>query len=218
MPDTNRLDATPRDTTRYDSNHYFSAQPSVGSAPKTVELALPDLKLTLTTDRGVFSADRVDAGTKYLLLDGPMPAGAALVADVGCGYGPIAVTLAKRLPDATVWGVDVNERARSLCQANAAAAGCGNVEVFAPDEVPAGRLVDAVYANPPLRMGKDALHSLLLEWLERLAPGGMVVQVVHRHLGADSLQRWLEEAGWPTERLGSRAGYRLLRSVRPGTA
>ena len=218
MPDTNRLDAIPRDTTRYDSNHYFSAKPSVASAPKSVELALPDMKLTLATDRGVFSADRVDAGTKYLLLDGPMPVAPALVADVGCGYGPIAVTLAKRFPAATVWGVDVNERARNLCQANAVTAGCDNVEVYAPDEVPSGRLVDAVYANPPLRMGKDALHELLAEWLERLTPAGVLVQVVHRHLGADSLQRWLEDSGWPTERLGSRAGYRLLRSGRPQTA
>jgi 16S rRNA (guanine1207-N2)-methyltransferase len=196
-------------------SQYFASRPAVGSDPHPVDLVLPDLRLRLTTDRGVFSAGGVDPGTKFLLLDAPMPSQPQLLADVGCGYGPIAVTLARRFPDATVWAVDVNERARALCRANADAAGCANVVVLAPEEVPAGVAVDAAYSNPPLRMGKAPLHDLLEGWLARLRPGGWLVQVVHRHLGADSLQRWLVDSGWPTERLGSRAGYRVLRTVAP---
>ncbi len=173
---------------------------------------LPDGRVELTTDAGVFSADRVDAGTKLLLLDGPpLPEGATDVVDLGCGYGPIALTLARRAPEATVWAVDVNDRARALCAENAVAAGLDNVRVVPPEEVPPGLAVDALWSNPPIRVGKAALHDLLTGWLVRLRPGGEAALVVQKHLGADSLARWLTDAGWPTERTHSRQGYRLLR-------
>jgi 16S rRNA (guanine1207-N2)-methyltransferase len=106
--------------------------------------------------------------------------------------------------------VDVNERARGLCAANAAAAGAGNVTVAA--EVPDSLRLDVIWSNPPIRIGKDALHRLLLTWFARLTPNGGAVLVVHKHLGADSLQRWLVDHGHPTERLASSKGYRLLHS------
>jgi 16S rRNA (guanine1207-N2)-methyltransferase len=198
------------------AEHYFTTQPSSGSAPRSVELVLPDLRLHLATDRATFSPDQVDRGTKLLLLDGPRPPDVATaVADVGCGYGPIALTLAVRCPRATVWAVDVNQRALALCRANADRAGLGNVEVATPDAVPADLQLDAVYSNPPIRVGKAALHELLRSWLDRLRPGGRLALVVHRHLGADSLHRWLEDNGWPTRRVSSRNGYRVLESTRP---
>jgi 16S rRNA (guanine1207-N2)-methyltransferase len=192
------------------AGHYFDPDPQARSAPRTVRLDLPDRSLVLATDRGVFSADRVDAGTKYLLLEAPDPPADGTFVDLGCGYGPIACTLAARAPAATVWAVDVNERARTLCLANAGAAGLGNVVVAAPDEVPADLAVDLLWSNPPIRIGKAALHELLGSWLARLRPGGLAVLVVQKHLGADSLQRWIVELGFEAERLGSRAGYRLL--------
>ena len=79
-----------------------------------------------------------------------------------------------------------------------------------PDEVDPTATYDEIWSNPPIRIGKPALHALLLRWLPRLAPGGRAVMVVGKNLGADSLQRWLVERGWPTERRASRAGYRLL--------
>ena len=192
------------------AGHYFDADPGATSRPATVRLDLPDRSLRLTTDRGVFSADRVDAGTKYLLLDGPdLPATGTFV-DLGCGYGPIACTLAARAPGAVVWAVDVNERALDLCRSNAAALGLANVRVAQVDGVPADLTVDRLWSNPPIRIGKAALHDLLLTWLRRLAPDGRAALVVQKHLGADSLQRWLQAEGWTTERLGSRTGYRLL--------
>lgn len=191
--------------------HYFDPEPTVRSRPTSVELTLPDLTLALRTDRGVFGAGGVDPGTKLLLLESPAPPGGrGHLLDLGCGYGPIAVTLARRAPEATVWAVDVNERARALCAANAADAGVANVRVAAPEEVPADVAFAGIWSNPPIRIGKPALHELLTRWLGRLAPGGSAWLVVHRHLGSDSLARWLDAGGHPTVRLASRAGYRIL--------
>jgi 16S rRNA (guanine1207-N2)-methyltransferase len=194
-----------------DGSHYFDAEPAAASSPRTVELALPDLRLTLDSDRGVFAADHVDPGSKLLVLEGPPPVpGDRTLVDVGAGYGPIACTLAARNPDATVWAVEVNARARELCAGNARRAGLANVRVVAPEELPAGLAVDRIWSNPPIRVGKAALHELLLEHLARLRPGGTAHLVVQKHLGADSLQRWLSEQGFPTTRRVSRRGYRLL--------
>ena len=81
--------------------------------------------------------------------------------DLGCGYGPIACTLATRNPEATVWAIDVNERARDLCRTNALAAGLDGVRVTTPDEVPDGLSLAGLWSNPPIRIGKKALHDLL---------------------------------------------------------
>jgi 16S rRNA (guanine1207-N2)-methyltransferase len=192
-------------------HHYFSAQPDTPSRPRQVKLVLPDVTLDLTTDSGVFSAEGVDAGTKYLLLESARPpAEATELLDLGCGYGPIALTLASRAPKATVWAVDVNQRALDLTARNATSAGLENVRTAAPTDIPAEVRFDAVYSNPPIRIGKAALHGLLEDWLPRLRPDGRAVLVVHKNLGSDSLQRWLIEAGWSATRLSSRAGYRLL--------
>jgi 16S rRNA (guanine1207-N2)-methyltransferase len=189
--------------------HYFDQDPAVASDRRTVPLVLPDLSVTLTTDRGVFGRDAVDPGTKLLLLEGPPPPAEGDLLDLGCGYGPIAVALARRAPAARVWAVDVNRRALELCATNAEAAGV-EVRAATPDEVPTDVRFAGIWSNPPVRIGKGALHALLVTWLERLAPDGRAALVVHRHLGADSLARWLAEQGWPATRIGSRMGYRLL--------
>ncbi|HEX2382525.1 MAG TPA: methyltransferase [Acidimicrobiales bacterium] len=196
--------------------HYFEPEPAAGSRRRQVELVLPDVSLRLTTDRGVFAVAGVDPGTKRLLLDGPpLPASATDVLDLGCGYGAIALTTAKRAPHATVWAIDVNRRALALCAENAAANGIRNVRSVEPDEVPDDVRFGVILSNPPIRIGKAALHELLVRWLERLAPDGRAVLVVQQHLGSDSLARWLDDNDWPTRRLSSRAGYRLLEVTRP---
>jgi 16S rRNA (guanine1207-N2)-methyltransferase len=193
---------------------YFAARPDARSGPATVRVRLPDLDLQLTTDRGVFAGHRLDAGTDTLLRRGEqlVPDGAVL--DLGCGYGPIAVVLARRNPAAVVWAIDVNERARDLCGRNARDAGLANVRVAAPDEVPSDVRFGAIWSNPPIRIGKAALHDLLLRWLARLTPEGAAHLVVHKHLGSDSLARWLGEQGFGVVRRASHQGYRLL-DVRP---
>ena len=202
---------------------YFEADPTVESRRRVIHLTLPDVSMDLTTDSGVFSGDRVDAGTKLLLLEAPLPPATGHLLDLGCGYGPIAVTLAHRSPEATVWAVDVNERAVALCAENARTRGQTNVRAIVGDNPEAatahGLSPDvrfaAIYSNPPIRIGKPALHQLLIGWLALLAPDGVAHLVVHKHLGSDSLARWLIEAGWPTTRLTSRAGYRILTIDRP---
>ncbi|MDL4822008.1 class I SAM-dependent methyltransferase [Actinomadura opuntiae] len=191
--------------------HYFAERPGAASRRRTVDLVLPDLHLRLDTDSGVFSPDRVDAGTRVLLETVPPPPQTGDLLDLGCGYGPIALTLASRSPQASVWGVDVNHRALELAGFNAKIAGLDNVRFKLADELDPGLRFAAIWSNPPIRIGKAALHDLLLAWLPRLSPGGLAHLVVQKHLGSDSLQRWLNDQGFPTERIASRSAYRVLR-------
>jgi 16S rRNA (guanine1207-N2)-methyltransferase len=196
--------------------HYFAARPAAAHRPGLVRVVLPDLYLELATDSGMFSPGRLDPGTRLLLQEGPLPPPSGDLLDLGCGYGPIACTLAARAPGATVWAVDVNERALALAAANAASAGLSNVRCVPPDpdQIPA-RLA-GIWSNPPVRIGKGPLHAMLLLWLPRLAPGAAATLVMGRNLGADSLHAWLEkEQGWPVTRLSARSGYRLLRVTAP---
>jgi 16S rRNA (guanine1207-N2)-methyltransferase len=173
-------------------------------------VSLPDGELQLQTDRGVFAYDALDTGTRVLLLGAPPPAATGDLLDLGCGTGAIALTLARRSPEATVWAVDVNDRALELCRGNAERNGIANVRVCRPDDVPATARFATIWSNPPIRIGKPALHDLLTRWLGRLTDGGTACLVVQKHLGADSLARWLGEHGWRASRLSSRAGYRVL--------
>ncbi|WP_141575211.1 class I SAM-dependent methyltransferase [Actinomadura sp. WMMA1423] len=196
--------------------HYFAGRPDAASRRRTVDLVLPDLHLRLATDSGVFSPDRVDPGTRVLLETVPAPPATGDLLDLGCGYGPIAITMAKRSPQARVLGVDVNQRALGLAGENAKAAGLDNVRFSLADETDPGLRFAAIWSNPPIRIGKAALHDLLLTWLPRLAPGGHAHLVVQKHLGSDSLQKWLTGQGFPTERIASRSAYRVLRvATRP---
>lgn len=191
--------------------HYFDQTPTGPSRPRQVELALPDMRLQLTADRGVFAGRGMDLGTLELLRSVPAgPDPAADVLDLGCGYGPIAVALATRFPASTVWAVDVNNRAVELAGANAAALGLRNVRAAVPDDVPADLRFAQIWSNPPIRIGKAALHDLLEGWLGRLAPGGTAWLVVQKNLGSDSLADWLRSTGFEVERLASRKGYRIL--------
>jgi 16S rRNA (guanine1207-N2)-methyltransferase len=183
--------------------HYFDARPEVASHPAEVVLALDDATVRLRTDRGVFAASKVDTGSLILLRTAATPPAAGNLLDLGCGYGPIAVTLARRSPGATVWAVDVNERAVDLVRENGAALGLSNLRGLTPDAVPPDIRFAGIWSNPPIRIGKDALHGLLLDWLARLERDGHAWLVVQKHLGGDSLAAWLKAQGYPTTRLGA---------------
>lgn len=199
------------------TGHYFDDRVTVDSDPIVIDVNLPDTAFIMETDRGVFSRGQLDTGTSLLLRSHAPLAASGDVLDLGCGTGPIALTMARRSPDATVWAVDVNERARALTRSNAARNGLDNITVAAPDEVPADVRFETIWSNPPVRIGKDAMRGLLSDWLGRLSPTGMATMVVQKHLGADSLQRWLVEHGHPVDRIASKTGFRLLQ-IRPAPA
>ncbi len=190
--------------------HYFSADPSVPFRREPFDCEVWGRRLTFDTGAGVFSRGHLDHATAVLFRETePPPSGRIL--DLGCGYGVIGLAIAAASPDTVVTGVDVNERAVLLANENAASLGlAGRFTACVPGAAPDDATYDEIWSNPPIRIGKRALHDVLLSWLARLAPGGRAVMVVGKNLGADSLQRWLTDQGYPTERLASAKGFRVL--------
>jgi 16S rRNA (guanine1207-N2)-methyltransferase len=191
--------------------HYFSADPSVPFKRQPVRADVWGQTLELTSGSGVFAQGRLDVGTAVLFRETAPPGTGRSYLDLGCGYGVIAAALAVSRPEAEVWAVDVNERALLLARENAASLGVADrVRAATPEQVPPEQRFDEIWSNPPIRIGKEALHALLLTWLPRLTPAGRAVMVVGKNLGADSLQRWLADQGYPTARLASAKGFRVL--------
>lgn len=196
------------------TDHYFSADPSVPFTREEFTCEVWGHELTLTSGSGVYSKGHLDHGTAVLLRELEPPA-QGQVLDLGCGYGVIGLAVAKAVPLANVTGVEVNDRAILLANENAKRLGVdGRFVACRPEQVPTSYRFDEIWSNPPIRIGKQALHELLLTWLPRLAPGGRAVMVVGKNLGGDSLQRWLTEQGYPTLRLASAKGFRVLESRR----
>ena len=196
------------------ADHYFSADPAAQFEREQFEASVWGRELTLSSGAGVFSRGHLDHATAVLLREiDPPPPGRFL--DLGCGYGVIGLALAAAVPLSSVIGVDVNERAIALANENARANGLSGRFVACLDSaVPSDQQFDEIWSNPPIRIGKAALHDVLLTWLPRLAPGGRLLMVVGKNLGADSLQRWLGDQGWPTTRLASAKGFRVLETRR----
>jgi len=195
--------------------HYFSADPSVRFTRVPVRATVWGQTLELVSGSGVFAQGRLDIGTAVLFRETDPPTAGSTYLDLGCGYGVIGLALARSRPAARVWAVDVNERALLLARENAEAlAVADRYLATTPDGVPDDLELDEIWSNPPIRIGKTALHGMLLAWLPRLRPGGRAVLVVGRNLGADSLQRWLDQQGYPTTRLASAKGFRVLESRR----
>ena len=198
-------------------DHYFTAAPASADERRPLGVELAGHRVTVTTAGGIFSPDRVDTGTGVLLREAPSPPTTGTFLDLGCGWGPLALSLAMLAPEATVYAVDVNDRSLDLTRTNADTLGVGaRVVVAQPEEVPQDVRFDLVWSNPPIRVGKEALHEMLRTWLPRLTGGGTAYLVVQKNLGADSLQRWIVDEGGALEGLAcdryeTGQGFRVLR-------
>ena len=202
------------------SDHYFSATPASAENLRRIRVTLADREIEVTTAGGVFSPEHVDSGTGVLLANTPPPPPGGHLLDLGCGWGPIALSLAIASPRATVWAVDVNERALDLVRRNAADLGLTNVNAVLPADVPEELTFRTIRSNPPIRVGKNELHGLLERWIPRLDERSDAWLVVQRNLGSDSLQRWLAatfDKGYSVTRAATGKGFRVLKVRRHGT-
>ncbi|KSU66360.1 class I SAM-dependent methyltransferase [Arthrobacter sp. NIO-1057] len=198
------------------SDHYFTATPASADERRTIEVELNGKVRKVQTAAGIFSPAGLDKGTAVLLQYVPAPRGRVL--DIGCGWGPITLTAAAQSPESTVYGVDVNERSIELTRLNAQKLSLSNVVVGTPEAVDPTLEFDTIWSNPPIRIGKEALHELLMLWLPRLAAGGDAWLVVQKNLGSDSLQKWLIEqlpATWSVTREATAKAFRVLKVSRP---
>jgi 16S rRNA (guanine1207-N2)-methyltransferase len=195
-------------------DHYFSQEPSSPLKPKTIQIPVAGEIVDVTTASGTFSPAQLDFGTEVLIEQMDLAPVSGNLLDLGCGWGPIALNLAKLRPNTKVWAVDVNTRSVELTQANAKNLGISNINAVLPDQVPADLRFSGIWSNPPIRIGKKELHELLLLWLPRLETGGEAYLVVQKNLGSDSLQKWLTEelaTGFEVSRYTSIKTYRVLK-------
>ena len=203
------------------SEHYFSASPASAENLRRIRVSLAGENVEVTTAGGVFSPDHVDSGTAVLLANTPPPPPGGHLLDLGTGWGPIALSLALQSPRATVWAVDVNERALDLVRRNSEALGLTNVNAVLPDDVPDDVTFRSIRSNPPIRVGKNELHGLLERWIPRLDERSDAWLVVQRNLGSDSLQRWLAATlteGFTVHRAATGRGFRVLKVRKHGTS
>lgn len=194
-----------------EQEHYFTAEPATPEERRSVTVELAGRRVTVQTASGIFSPDRVDIGTAVLLTEAPDPPTEGTLLDLGCGWGPVALTLGMRSPGADVYAVDVNERALALARDNARSLGLKRIRVCRPDEVPGDVRFASIWSNPPIRVGKAVLHNLLRTWLPRLEADGTAYLVVQKNLGSDSLQRWIAaELDMRCERYATSRGFRVF--------
>lgn len=196
---------------------YFTAAPSSPERPKELAVELAGMSFQVHTAAGVFSGDRLDKGTSVLLRKVPELPESGIFVDVGCGWGPLTLVMARLRPEAEILAVDVNARARELTAINAKANGLPNVRVL--DEAGAfaelsAASIDVIWSNPPVRIGKTALHNLWDAWREKLKIGGEAYLVMGKNLGSDPFLDWALNNGWNGEKIASSKGFRVLKLLR----
>ena len=196
------------------SEHYYSRNPHVKSEPKQWNAVLRDRNFTFETDAGVFSKGEVDFGSRLLIDTFRAPDVDGDVLDVGCGYGPVGLSIAFLLPDRSIQMVDVNERALALSETNAKKNGVSNTVIYSSDALDAVETQDfaAILTNPPIRAGKETVFKIYDQACEHLAVGGELWVVIQKKQGAPSTIARLEELFGNAEIVGKSKGYYIIKS------
>ncbi len=196
------------------SNHYYSNKPEVESKPRLWKFTLLGFEFKFETDAGVFSKSEVDFGSRVLIDAFEMPEVEGDVLDVGCGYGPIGLSIAKANPERFVHMMDVNTRALQLAQKNASVNGVQNVRIFESDGLSNVGDVKAaaILTNPPIRAGKETVFRFYDGAFEKLKSGGELWVVIQKKQGAPSSVSHLEEMFSEVDVVEKKKGYWIIRA------
>jgi 16S rRNA (guanine1207-N2)-methyltransferase len=198
------------------TEHYYSKEQQVESTPRYIDFSLRNHSIKFKTDNGVFSKSEVDFGSRLLVETFDFPEITGDILDVGCGYGPIGLSLAKDDLDRTVHMVDVNERALSLAKENAGLNKIDNVEIYESDclNSVAKKDFSAILTNPPIRAGKKVVHTILEQSFEHLQSGGQLWVVIQKKQGAPSALDLLEGIFSEVEVVEKKKGYFIIRATK----
>lgn len=199
------------------TDHYFTSKPNAEKNEKSFEVTLKGNTLTLSTDSGVFSKERVDFGSQVMIeaID-PSVFPNGIVLDMGCGYGPVGLSLAKAYPELSIEMVDVNERALDLAKKNAEENDIANVKIYQSSiyEKVEEDAFGAVISNPPIRAGKKVVHQIISEAYQHLADQGVLIIVIQKKQGAPSAKQKMIDVFGNVERIGMDKGYWVLQSTK----
>ncbi|QUW20386.1 class I SAM-dependent methyltransferase [Sporosarcina sp. Marseille-Q4063] len=198
------------------SEHYYSKDPTVKSQPKELFVTLRQRSFRFVTDAGVFSKGDVDFGSRLLAESFVMPEVEGDVLDVGCGYGPIGLSIAASFPERKIHMVDVNERALSLSAKNAENNSISNIEIYPSDALDdvATTGFSAILTNPPIRAGKKTVFSFYDGAFSKLKTGGELWVVIQKKQGAPSTIQHLEKLFGNAEIIVKKKGYHIIRAIK----
>ncbi|WP_087975034.1 class I SAM-dependent methyltransferase [Oceanobacillus rekensis] len=198
------------------SEHYFSNKPQSKTSPRTWTYQLRGQEYTFTSDVGVFSKNEVDFGSKLLIEHFQEPDISGELLDLGCGYGPIGISLAGSFKDRTVVMADVNERALALAEKNSSGNKLDNTIVIQSDRFSnlGDKSFAAILTNPPIRAGKKVVHQMFEESLGALRPNGELWVVIQKKQGAPSAIKKIEELFENVEVVTKNKGYYILRALK----
>jgi 16S rRNA (guanine1207-N2)-methyltransferase len=198
------------------SEHYYSRTQKVESEPKFWDFTLRSQLFRFKTDNGVFSKKEVDFGSRLLIEAFELPNVEGSVLDIGCGYGPIGLSIAKNYPERIVHMIDVNERAIELSKANAVQNAVHNVEIYESDTLINVKEYNfaAILTNPPIRAGKKTVHDIFEQSYEHLVTGGELWIVIQKKQGAPSALEKLKERFTIVETIDKSKGYFIIKAVK----
>lgn len=198
------------------TDHYYSRTQNVESDPQFWDYTLKNTRFRFKTDNGVFSKNEVDFGSRLLIETFEMPDTDGDILDVGCGYGPIGLTVAKNWPERQIYMVDVNLRAVGLAKDNSELNGITNIKVYESDRLKAvkGMKFAAILTNPPIRAGKNIVHDIYEQSFDCLLPGGELWVVIQKKQGAPSTMDKLSLLFDEVETVIKKKGYYIIRAVR----